>query len=116
MTRGPCTDKQKLGPRHMYAALWPGVAASHEAEAQRGGYDRRVSHPDASARPDLRPIEPGEVWENPVTGERAVVLEMPWHNTDGRTVAELTALPGARVMGEHLHPRCMSTSACLRAI
>ena len=32
-----------------------------------------------------------------------MVLEMPCHN-EGRTVAELTALPGARVMGEHLHP------------
>ena len=33
-----------------------------------------------------------------------MVLEMPWHNAEGRTVAELTARPGARVMGEHLHP------------
>ncbi len=63
-----------------------------------------MSHPDPSAPADLRPIEPGEVWENPVTGERAVVLEMPWQTSDGRTVAELTALPGARVLGEHLHP------------
>jgi quercetin dioxygenase-like cupin family protein len=68
------------------------------------GYDRRVSHPDPSAPADLRPIEPGEIWENPVTGERAVVLELPWQNAEGRVVAELTALPGARVMGEHLHP------------
>jgi mannose-6-phosphate isomerase-like protein (cupin superfamily) len=29
---------------------------------------------------------------------------MPWQTSDGRTVAELTALPGARVLGEHLHP------------
>src|SRR4051794_37615522 len=63
-----------------------------------------MSHPDASARPDRRPIEAGEVWENPVTRERAVVVELPWQNGDGRGVAELTALPGARVMGEHLHP------------
>jgi hypothetical protein len=63
-----------------------------------------VSHPDPSAPADRRPIEPGEVWENPVTRERAVVLELPWQNTEGRVVAELTALPGARVAGEHLHP------------
>jgi quercetin dioxygenase-like cupin family protein len=63
-----------------------------------------VSHPDASAPADRRPIEPGEVWENPVTLERAVVLELPWQNGEGRGVAELTALPGARVTGEHLHP------------
>src|SRR4051812_6286575 len=63
-----------------------------------------MSHPDASAPPDRRPIEAGEVWENPVTRERAVVLELPWQNGEGHGVAELTALPGARVMGEHLHP------------
>jgi quercetin dioxygenase-like cupin family protein len=63
-----------------------------------------VSHPDPLAPPDRRPIEPGEVLENPVTRERAVALELPWQNPEGRAVAELTALPGARVPGEHLHP------------
>jgi quercetin dioxygenase-like cupin family protein len=42
--------------------------------------------------------------ENPVTGERAVIVELPWQNSDGRAVAEMTALAGARVVGEHLHP------------
>jgi mannose-6-phosphate isomerase-like protein (cupin superfamily) len=63
-----------------------------------------VSHPDPSAPPDLRPIELGEVLENPVTRERAVIIELPWQNEEGRAVAEMTALPGARVVGEHLHP------------
>lgn len=63
-----------------------------------------MSHPDPSAPPDLRPIEPGEVFENPVTRERATIIELPWQNTEGRAVAEMTALPGARVVGEHLHP------------
>jgi quercetin dioxygenase-like cupin family protein len=63
-----------------------------------------VSHPDLSAAPDLRPIEPGEVLENPVTRERATIIELPWQNPEGRAVAEMTALPGARVVGEHLHP------------
>ena len=63
-----------------------------------------MSHPDPAAAPDTRPIEPGEVWENPVTLERAVIVELPWRNDEGRVVAELTALPGARVAGEHLHP------------
>ena len=63
-----------------------------------------MSHPDPAAPPDLRPIEPGEVWENPVTRERAVIVELPWLNDEGRVVADLTALPGARVAGEHLHP------------
>lgn len=63
-----------------------------------------MSHPDRSAPPDLRPIELGEVFENPVTRERAIIIELPWQNTEGRAVAEMTALPGARVVGEHLHP------------
>lgn len=46
----------------------------------------------------------GEVSENPVTRERAVIVELPWDNPEGRLVAELTALPGARVVGEHRHP------------
>lgn len=63
-----------------------------------------MSHPDPSAPADRRPIEIGESLENPATRERAVVLELPWHNPEGRAVAEMTALPGARVIGEHLHP------------
>jgi len=64
----------------------------------------RMSHPDPDGPPDLTPIEVGEVWENPVTGERATILELPYENPDGRATAELTALVGARVVGEHFHP------------
>lgn len=46
----------------------------------------------------------GEAWENPVTKEYARVLDLPWWNDDGTVVAELKALPGARVAGEHKHP------------
>jgi quercetin dioxygenase-like cupin family protein len=63
-----------------------------------------LSHPDPNGPPDLKPIEVGEVWENPVTGERATLLELPTENPEARATAELTALVGARVMGEHLHP------------
>jgi quercetin dioxygenase-like cupin family protein len=63
-----------------------------------------MSHPDPAAAPDTRPIEPGEVWENPVTLERAVIVEVPWLNEAGRVAADQKALPGARVVGEHLHP------------
>ena len=63
-----------------------------------------MSHPDPHGGPDLRPIQVGEVWENPVTGERARILELPYANPEGRATAELTALVGARVVGEHLHP------------
>jgi quercetin dioxygenase-like cupin family protein len=70
----------------------------------RAHYGARVSHPDPSGQPDLRPIRVGEVLENPVTRERATILELPWTNPEGRVVGELTALVGARVMGEHRHP------------
>jgi quercetin dioxygenase-like cupin family protein len=63
-----------------------------------------MSHPDPHGWPDCKPIKVGEVWENPVTGERAVILERPWDNPAGRATAEMTALVGARVMGEHRHP------------
>jgi hypothetical protein len=63
-----------------------------------------MSHPDPNGPPDVRPIVVGEVWENPVTRERATILELPQHNPDQRAVAELTALVGARVVGEHRHP------------
>lgn len=63
-----------------------------------------MSHPDPAAAPDTRPIEPGEVWENPVTLERVVIVEVPWANAEGRAVADLTAVPGTRVAAEHMHP------------
>jgi quercetin dioxygenase-like cupin family protein len=63
-----------------------------------------MSHPDPNGPPDLTPVQVGEVWENPVTRERATILELPFKNPEGRTTAELTALAGARVMGEHRHP------------
>lgn len=62
----------------------------------------RRPYPDGP--PDRTPITVGEVWENPVTGERATILERPWDNPAGRATAELTALVGARVVGEHRHP------------
>ncbi len=63
-----------------------------------------MSHPDPNAPPDLTPIRIGEVWVNPVTGEHAMILELPHGDPQGRAVAELTALVGARVVGEHRHP------------
>ncbi len=63
-----------------------------------------MSFPDPNAPADLNPIQVGDILENPVTLERAAVLELPWHNNAGRAVAELIAQPGARVVGEHRHP------------
>ena len=55
--------------------------------------------PRPDGPPDRRPIKVGEVWENPVTGERLVILERPWDNPASRVTGEPTALVGARVMG-----------------
>src|SRR5437588_609780 len=63
-----------------------------------------MSHPDPHGAPDLTPIQLEEGWENPVTGERATIIELPETNPEGRATAELTALVGARVVGEHHHP------------
>ena len=63
-----------------------------------------MSHPDPHATPDRTPIQIGEIWENPVTGERATILELPDQNPEHRVVAELLALVGARVIGEYRHP------------
>jgi quercetin dioxygenase-like cupin family protein len=63
-----------------------------------------MSHPDPDAAPDLTPIRLGEVWENPVTGERATIRELPFSNPEGRATAELLALFRARLPGEHRHP------------
>ena len=68
-----------------------------------------MSHPDLASPPDTRPIEPGEEWDNPVTLERGVIVELPWSNDEGRAVADLTALPGARVAGEHVHPALLES-------
>jgi quercetin dioxygenase-like cupin family protein len=63
-----------------------------------------MSHPDPNAAPDRTPIVVGEVWENPVTRERVTILERPWDNPERRASAEMTALVGAQVVGEHYHP------------
>jgi quercetin dioxygenase-like cupin family protein len=63
-----------------------------------------MSHPDPNGPPDLTPIRDGEVFENPVTRERATILELPSSNPEQRATAEMVALVGARVAGEHVHP------------
>lgn len=73
-----------------------------------------MSHPDANGPADLTPIAVVEVWENPITRERATVLELPTTNPEGRATAELTALVGARVVGEHRHPALVERFTALQ--
>jgi quercetin dioxygenase-like cupin family protein len=46
----------------------------------------------------------GEVYENPVTGERAVVRVGTDENAGARLVVDLYIRPGGAVAGEHVHP------------
>ena len=49
-------------------------------------------------------MKAGDVFENPVTGERAVI-RIGTEQTDGELlVADLYIRPGGAVMGEHRHP------------
>ena len=49
-------------------------------------------------------LKAGEVYENPVTGERAVI-RIGTDTTGGeRLVVDLYVQPGGAVMGEHFHP------------
>lgn len=95
----------------LYAAYVPvsvqralAVPLSKLGRPQHARSQKRRSHPDGDAQPDRTPVKVGEVWENPVTGERGTILELPHTNPEGRVIVELTALVGARVVGEHRHP------------
>lgn len=72
-----------------------------------------MSHPDPSGPADLRPWQAGDELVNPVTREYARLLDVPWENPEGRARAELLARAGARVVGEHLHPRCVESFSVL---
>lgn len=59
-------------------------------------------------------LKRGEVYENPVTGER-VVIRVGTHETGGeRLVADIYARPGAAVAGEHVHPSIEERFTVLR--
>ena len=56
--------------------------------------------------PEIRDIprtRRGEVLENTVTGERAIVLVGTADSRDGKVVAFMGVRPGGRVVGEHVH-------------
>jgi quercetin dioxygenase-like cupin family protein len=63
-----------------------------------------MSHPDPAGAAATTPWRIGDELFNPVTLEHARILEAPWQNPAGRARAEMTALVGARVLGEHRHP------------
>jgi hypothetical protein len=66
--------------------------------------DERAPVLDPRGPQDSTSIQIGDVLENPITGERATILELPHQNPQRRVSAELLARVGARVAGEHRHP------------
>lgn len=65
---------------------------------------RRAKRELAATSPPRRLDRAGDVIENPMTGERAVVLESPDETGGERYVALLHVSPGGAVAGEHHHP------------
>ena len=56
----------------------------------------------------------GEVYENPVTGERAVVRVGTEESGGELLVNDLYVRPGGAVMGEHLHPNIEESFTVVR--
>jgi mannose-6-phosphate isomerase-like protein (cupin superfamily) len=56
----------------------------------------------------------GDIYENRVTGEYAVILRGTEDRGEGPGIAHLTARPGAAVVGEHLHPHMVERFSVLR--
>jgi mannose-6-phosphate isomerase-like protein (cupin superfamily) len=56
----------------------------------------------------------GDVYENRVTGEWAVILRGTEDRGDGPGIAHLTARPGAAVVGEHFHPHLIERFSVVR--
>jgi quercetin dioxygenase-like cupin family protein len=49
----------------------------------------------------------GQVFDNPLTGEHTVILTDPFTHPDRTMVGHLTARPGTRVAGPHIHPKAV---------
>jgi quercetin dioxygenase-like cupin family protein len=61
-----------------------------------------VSHPEVLAAA-AEPYSPGDSIENPVTGERGILLKAPWEGEDPSLDVELHVQPSGAVAGEHIH-------------
>jgi quercetin dioxygenase-like cupin family protein len=57
---------------------------------------------------------PGELYENPVTGERGVVRVPPRQSNGHLLVVDLYVRPGGAVAGEHIHPAATETFTVVR--
>lgn len=53
--------------------------------------------------PATQPIAAGDSLENPSTGERGVLIKVPWEGSDRSLEADLFVQPEGAVVGEHIH-------------
>ena len=74
---------------------WEGISGSPRDQDGKAG-----RHP----RRELAWSRRGQVFANPVTGERAVLLTDPETHPDRAFVAHLFVSPGGRVAAPHVHP------------
>lgn len=61
-----------------------------------------MSHPEVLPAP-TEPYSVGDSVENPVTGERGILIKAPWEGDDRSLVVELHVQPEGAVVGEHIH-------------
>jgi quercetin dioxygenase-like cupin family protein len=61
-----------------------------------------VSHPEVLPAP-TEPYSVGDSIENPVTGERGILIKSPWEGEDPSLEVELHVQPAGAVVGEHIH-------------
>jgi mannose-6-phosphate isomerase-like protein (cupin superfamily) len=61
-----------------------------------------MSHPPI-LEPAKEPLRIGEALENPCTGEKGVIVKLPWEGADRSLEADLYVQPGGAVVGEHIH-------------
>jgi ribosomal protein S18 acetylase RimI-like enzyme/quercetin dioxygenase-like cupin family protein len=67
-------------------------------------YRLDLSDPGREQPMDTPAARVGELYENPVTGERAIVRVPPQEANGHLLVVDLYLSPGGRVAGEHVHP------------
>ena len=65
---------------------------------------RDLFKPEYPGMSGLPRSQRGDVIENTVTGERAIVLVGSADSDDGKVVCFMGVRPGGRVVGEHVHP------------
>ncbi|PYE55438.1 cupin domain-containing protein [Deinococcus yavapaiensis] len=59
-------------------------------------------------------VQAGDRLDNPVTGERGVVIEAPSDTNGRRLIVEILVRPGGAVAGAHVHPAIDETFTVLR--